>query len=135
MGPRCSVIRVVDGDTIHVRCEGKKESVRLLRINTPERGRPGYREATEALEDLVDREEVQLLFEGPGATKRDRFGRILAYVAIGERNLNVEMVRLGWTRFWTRYGEGSLSELFRTVENEARSNGEGLWTEAGWNKQ
>ncbi|MCP4677342.1 MAG: hypothetical protein GY854_17880 [Deltaproteobacteria bacterium] len=134
MGPICSVIRVVDGDTIHVRCAGKKESIRLLRINTPERGRPGYYEATEALKELVGKEEVQLLFESHGAAGRDRHGRLLAYVTANDHNLNVEMVRLGWTRFWTRYGEGSLSDLFHEAERKARLNGEGLWTGAGWNK-
>jgi hypothetical protein len=43
------VIKVIDGDTI---ATNNSERVRLLGINTPEKGRYGYEEAKEFLEEL-----------------------------------------------------------------------------------
>ena len=110
----CRVVRVVDGDTIRVVYKGREEPVRLLTINTPEKGEPGFEEATEALGRLVvgDHEEgrdVLLEFETPGVEARDRYGRLLAYVFV---NVNVEMVRLGHSPFWTRYGRGRYAHEF-----------------------
>ncbi|MCS7129373.1 MAG: hypothetical protein NZ919_01860, partial [Candidatus Caldarchaeum sp.] len=46
-----SVYRVVDGDTFDCFPAGR---VRLADVNTPERGQPGYTEATNALRMLVE---------------------------------------------------------------------------------
>ncbi len=63
-----SVVRVIDGDTLVVRLEEpgravRTETVRLLRINTPEREQIGYTEAREVLMRLVRGGEVTLEFE------------------------------------------------------------------------
>ena len=122
----CPLLRVVDGDTIRVLWRGVDESVRLLRINTPERRRPGYHEATEAMRRIVEGRKVRLEFEKPGKPARDRYGRLLAYVFLGEVNVNVEMVRLGHTRFWTKYGAGRYAATFRRAEAEARQHRRGI---------
>ena len=137
-GQRGEVTRVVDGDTIRVLYRGTDESVRLLRIDTPERGQPGFEEATAALRRLVGGREVVLEFETPGVEERDRYGRLLAYVfpVVGDTaavarlstgrlggtdsmNVNVEMVRLGHSRFWTEYGRGRYACDFEAAEREA----------------
>ena len=125
-GP-CSVLRVIDGDTIDVGCGGQRERVRLLRIDTPERGNPGYRAAGEALEELLGDGEVYLEFEQPGQPQRGRYGRLLAYVYAEGENVNVEMVREGWSQFWTKYGAGRYVDEFREAEDEARDDVRGLW--------
>ena len=110
-------VRVVDGDTIKVMWEGKEISVRMLRIDTPERGQPGYDEATEYLRKLIgDPKQVALDFEKPGKIERDRYGRLLAYVWLDGKNLCVEMVKAGHSRFWTKYGEGKYAEAFRAAD-------------------
>ncbi len=133
LGPRCTVLRVVDGDTLVVRRDGRKERVRLLYINTPERGRDGFEDAARALRSLVDRGEIRLAFEAEKSGRRDRYGRILAYVISDGRNVNVEMVRAGWTRFWTRYGRGTIADRFIRAEKEARARDTGLWNAGAWN--
>jgi len=115
------VVHVVDGDTIRVLYEGQDESVRLLCIDTPERGEPGFEEATEAMRGLVEGREVVLEFEHPGEMEQDRYGRLLAYVFLDGLHVNVEMVRLGWTPFWTKYGRGRYAEDFEGAEAEARA--------------
>ena len=44
---RAEVAGVIDGDTIDVRVDGREERVRYFGVDTPERGDPCYREATE----------------------------------------------------------------------------------------
>jgi len=130
VGKSCPVLSVTDGDAIRVMFRGQDEPVRLLRIDTPEKGEPGHDEATAALNDLIGRRSVRIEFETPGKEERDRFGRLLCYVFLLDgRNVNVEMVRLGWSKFWTRFGRGRLAEQFEAAEREAREAKRGLWAE------
>jgi len=127
VGEVCPVVHITDGDTIRVLYRGAETPVRLLRINTPERGQPGAKQATEALRDLVAHREVLLELEAPGREERDKYERVLAYVHVDGRNVNVELVRLGWTKFWASYGEGKHAAEFRAAEAEARAGKRGLW--------
>jgi micrococcal nuclease len=132
-GAAVPLVRVVDGDTIRVRWRGDDQPVRLLRIDTPERGQRGFGEATEALRGLLGQDPVRLVFERPGREERDRYGRLLAYVVSADgRNASVGMVRLGHSRFFTRFGRGRLAAEFEAAEDQARLAGAGLWTTRGW---
>lgn len=124
------VIDVIDGDTLVVRKDEpiqRKETVRMLCINTPERDQPGYGEAREALKYIVRGGVVTLEFEKPSVEKRDVYGRLLAYVIAGGVNANIEIVRLGWSPYWTKYGKGRLSQEFGKAEQEAREKKAGMW--------
>src|SRR5947207_15780676 len=78
-----TVVRIVDGDTIHVRLSDRIEKVRYIGVNTPEvhhprKGEePGGREATEVNRGLVGARHVRLETD---VQTRDRYGRLLAYV-------------------------------------------------------
>lgn len=123
----CRLERVVDGDTIAVICAGEKSRVRLLRIDTPERDEAGYEAAAVALRRMIGHDPVRLEFEKPGLPVKDDYDRWLAYVYVRDQNLNVEMVRSGWSEFWTRYGEGRFADAFRRAEREAREARRGMW--------
>lgn len=116
---RCTVRRIIDGDTIDVDCAGRRERVRLLQIDTPERGQPGYRRATAALRSLIGGSEVTLEYAQPGRPTRGRYGRLLAYVFVDGINANVEMVREGWTPYWTKYGRSRFEPDFLAAERQA----------------
>jgi micrococcal nuclease len=128
---RWLVLRAIDGDTLVLRLEGakieRKETVRLLNINTPEKNKPGFDEATEALKSLVRSGFVKLEFEKPDKEKRDGFGRLLAYVIADGVNVNVELVRQGWSSFYTKYGKGRLARAFEAAQREAEDNDRGVW--------
>jgi micrococcal nuclease len=125
------VLRAIDGDTLVVKLEGatieRKETVRLLNINTPEKKEPGFEQAREALKTLVRGGTVELEFEDPTREDRDGFGRLLAYVIADGVNVNVELMRQGWSKLYTKYGKGRLHEKFVAAEAEARDAGRGLW--------
>ncbi|MCP4603830.1 MAG: thermonuclease family protein [Proteobacteria bacterium] len=123
------VLKVIDGDTLVVRhsISRRKERVRLLRIDTPEIDQPGFNEAREALKGLVRNGNISLEFEKPGVEDRDVFGRLLAYVVANRINANIEMVRLGWSPFWKKFGKGRLAAEFENAEREAKQSARGMW--------
>lgn len=80
--------RIIDGDTIEI----ENDSIRLLGINSPERGEEYYTEAKNYLETLSLNNVVQLK---KGKEDRDRYNRELRYIFIGTTNLNLELVKKG----------------------------------------
>lgn len=123
----CAVTHVADGDTLNVRCGARKERVRMLQVDTPEREQPLYAEAGRALEKLIAGRPVELEL---GAEERDDYGRLLAYVFADGENLNVAMVRDGWSPYFDRYGAGAYPREFAEAERAARERGLGIWSAA-----
>lgn len=71
-----TVTRVIDGDTVEI---DTGEHVRLIGIDTPERGECGYTRARRALTRMLEGERVVL--ENPGSVDdKDRYDRLLRYV-------------------------------------------------------
>ena len=128
-----SVVRVVDGDTIHVKVGERVEKVRYIGMNTPEvhhptRGEePGGREATEVNRRLVAGKRVRLETD---VQARDRYGRLLAYVWVGDVMVNAELVRQGYAQVMTVPPNVRHQELFVKLQREAREAGRGLWRKA-----
>lgn len=79
-GAGWQVTRVVDGDTVEVSRDGVVERVRLLGIDTPERGECGYDEATALVGDLVAGRAVTLVVGS--SDDRDRYDRLLRFVEV-----------------------------------------------------
>jgi len=126
-----TVVRVVDGDTIHVKLWERVEKVRYIGVNTPEthhptRGEePGGREAAEMNRRLVAGQRVRLELD---VRARDRHGRLLAYVWVGDLMVNAELVRLGYAQVMTVPPNVKHQELFVKLQREARDAGRGLWS-------
>jgi micrococcal nuclease len=123
LGP-CDVTHVTDGDTLNVRCAGRKERVRMLQIDTPERESPLYEEAGDALEALIAGRSVELEL---GPEERDDHGRLLAYVFADGANLNLAMIAHGWSPYFDRYGAGAYPSEFAAAERVAREARLGIW--------
>jgi len=125
-----TVVRVVDGDTIKVRFNDRTEKVRYIGMDTPEthhptRGEePGGREATAVNRWLVDGKTVRLEMD---VQERDRYGRLLAYVYVGNLMVNAELVRLGYAQVMTIPPNVKYASLFVKLHREAREAGRGLW--------
>lgn len=121
-------VRCVDGDTIEVAIDnnGPAETVRLLNINTPEEGQVGYYHATLALKEMLENRTIDLEFEKPGEPTRDRYGRVLAFVFVNDKLVNYEMIRKGWSDFYTDYGRGRYALPMEFAESDARARRQGL---------
>jgi micrococcal nuclease len=126
------VVRVVDGDTIHVMVGGVEEKVRYIGVDTPETVKPGtpvqcYGKRASAFNHaLVDGERVRLEQD---AEARDRYGRLLAYV-YRERDgrfVNAELVRRGFAQPLTIAPNVAHRDEFASLARTARQAGKGLW--------
>ena len=109
------VEKVIDGDTIVV----NGSSVRLLGINSPERGGQYYDEAREFLEEAVLDKTAVLKF---GKEKYDKYNRTLAYVFVGEKNVNLELVRNGFANFYFPSGKDVYYDDFKEAWESCESN-------------
>jgi micrococcal nuclease len=124
------VTRHTDGDTVWLSGIGK---VRLIGVDTPEvygddecygRQASGFVERTVPLGSAVT---YRL-----GTEERDRYGRALAYVYLGDgRLLNLLLVRRGYAQVLTVPPNVELAPRFRRAARRARAAGRGLWGEAG----
>lgn len=111
------VVRVVDGDTLEL---GNGETVRLVGIDTPERGRCGYDAATERLRAMVGGERVRL---GASDEDRDAYGRLLRYVDLGSLDAGLRLIEAGLAiaRYDSRDGYGRHPREDRYVAADRRS--------------
>jgi micrococcal nuclease len=115
---RAEVLWVVDGTTIEVDLHGGQERVGYLGIE------PLGPPATEANRDLVQGQHVWLELDRP---LRAADGRLLAYVSVGDRMVNAELVRQGYAQVTAFPPSVKYQELFLTLQREAREAGRGLW--------
>lgn len=104
-----AVTNVVDGDTLDVTSTtGVIERIRLVGVDTPERGECGFTQATDALRQLTLGRQVRLV---PGARDdRDRYDRLLRYVDVaGTDDAGLELIRRGLAiaRYDSRDGYGA----------------------------
>ncbi len=77
-GERFVVVRVIDGDTVELK---GGDRLRLLGIDTPERGQRFHDEATELLEKLAMGKMSGIEY---GLHRRDKYGRLLGFLYIDD---------------------------------------------------
>jgi len=97
-----AVIKVVDGDTIHVEANGQRLKVRMIGLDTPETVDPRKPvqcfglEASAQAKTILGGESVYLETD-PSQDTIDRFGRTLAYVwTESGRLFNLDMITDGY---------------------------------------
>ncbi len=122
--------RVVDGDTFIV--AEPRERVRLIGADTPETVKPHWPvepwgpEATAFTKEFLSGGKVRLEFD---SQRRDKYGRILAYVWVGNRLLNEELIRAGLARAEPQYHySAAMKARFRRAQAEARAAQRGIWS-------
>lgn len=125
------VVRVVDGDTIKVNFNGKEESVRLIGIDTPESVHPdGTKNAEEGkvasnyTKSMLEGKDVVLEFD---VQERDMYGRLLAYVWLGNTMFNKTLLQEGYAQVSTFPPNVKYVNDFLVLEEVARENNKGLW--------
>lgn len=125
------VVRAIDGDTIEVQLDGgRREDVRYIGVDTPETVKPGTPvqcfgpRAHRFNAHLVEGRRVRLEV---GVEPRDVYGRLLAYVHLGHRFVNAELVRRGLARTLAIAPNTRFAERFAGLELAAARAGRGLW--------
>ena len=117
---RTIVTNVIDGDTIVI---SGGERVRLLGIDTPEKGEFFYKEAKARLEELIENRNVTLEREGDN---KDKYGRLLRYIFAEDTNINLKLVEEGYAICYF-YGESKYQDVCREFEENAMQNKIGRW--------
>jgi micrococcal nuclease len=126
-GGTARVIAVLDGDTIVV---GGGEKVRYAGLNTPETHHPEKlpeycgREAFEANRRLVAGKTVRLEYD---ERRRDKYGRLLAYVYVDGLFVNAELIRQGYAQVSTYKDAQRHHETFVRLQRQAIAARRGLW--------
>ncbi len=121
------VTRVIDGDTIEI--EGG-ERVRYIGIDTPETVDPRKAvqcfgvEASKKNKEMV---EGKMVRSEKDITDRDKYGRLLRYVWVGEKMVNRVLVEEGFAYSYSYPPDIKYQEEFAVAERVAREKKLGLW--------
>lgn len=124
---QATVERAVDGDTIELTTGDR---VRYIGMDTPETVDPrkpvqcfGH-EASDKNRQLVEGQEVTLV---PDVEDRDKYGRFLRYVYLGDTFINLKLVQDGYAYAYPYPPSVAHEAEFRIAEREARTKKLGLW--------
>lgn len=126
------VIKVVDGDTIAVRMNGKSETIRLIGIDTPETNDPRTgvqcfgKEATAKLKSVIG---TRVSIErDSGEGERDKYDRLLAYIYSEEGTmLNKYLIAQGYAYEYTYDDAYKYQKEFKSAQADAKAKKRGLW--------
>ncbi len=123
-----TVTHIVDGDTLDVRLtSGKIERIRLIGIDTPERGVCFFSQATARARQLAMSKPVVLRGDATQDT-RDRYGRLLAYVWLaGGKDLGYQLVAGGFAKVYVYRSAFQRLPAYRSAETTARGVTAGQW--------
>lgn len=114
------VVRVLDGDSLVLKIDGRQIEARLAGIDAPEHRQPYAEQAKRELRDLVSGHAIDVQ-----VTETDRYGRsvVLLRRAGTDLFINEELIRRGAAWSHRRYGLPG----WRQLESEAKRAGRGLW--------
>ena len=128
-GPMSGLVtNVVDGDTIDL---DTGDRIRYLLVDTPESVNGATdcygQEAKQFNKDLVLGRQVTLRYDEAGCT--DRFGRLLAYVSVGDQEINSLLVERGYACVLYIPPDGTDRHAeFENLEAAAKAAGRGMWS-------
>ncbi|MCP5159683.1 MAG: thermonuclease family protein [Gammaproteobacteria bacterium] len=121
----CAVKTVYDGDTLTAICPAGQVKVRMFGIDAPEMGqKPWGEHAKQVLRSLLaGHDPVRLR-----VMDQDRYGRTVAQVLVGERDVGLELVRQGQAVMYEQYND---SPVYRQAQAEAKKARRGIWEKSG----
>lgn len=122
------VVGVSDGDTITVLDDNKQRHViRLMGIDAPEKAQAFGQKAKQSLSELVFDKDVSVTW-----FKRDRYGRTVGQVHLGDTDVCLEQIKRGFAWHYKQYEREQSEEdrsRYADAEKEARSARIGLWVD------
>lgn len=130
---KVKVERVIDGDTIVVKVDGKEEKVRFLLIDTPELNHKDFNgpqpfavEAKQFLSELIEGKSIELEM---GISERDKYGRLLAWVFFEGKSVQELLLKNGYARVAYVYSPNvKYVDEYRVIQEEAQKKAVGIWS-------
>lgn len=117
------VVGVADGDTITVLQDRTQYKIRLYGIDTPEKGQDFGNRAKQFTSGMVFSKQVQVVQKD-----KDRYGRVVGMVYVGNTCVNQEIVRAGLAWVYHRYCKDSFCQEWADLEAQAKAAKIGLWS-------
>ena len=114
--------RIIDGDTLII---STGETIRLIGIDAPERGRPYSKIAAEALESFVASKCLKLEKD---IVETDKYSRQLRYVYADNLFVNEALVSNGLAKTLSIEPDTRYKEQFEKAEAYAKNNKLELWS-------
>lgn len=121
-------ISVLDGDSMLIEFEGRSQQVRLIGIDAPERGQEYGDQARAFAMQRCFGKTVQLEFD---VKRKDRFGRLLAYVYCNGNMVNETLVREGLALAVTYKPNTKHQKKLEQAQSLAKRNRAGFWLRGG----
>lgn len=119
------VVSVHDGDTMQVEVAGRREKIRLVGIDTPEISQaPWGVRARDYTRRLALGKAVRVETD---VQPRDRYGRLLGYVYIGDTFVNLEVIKSGHAVLLTYPPNVKHVHAFTAAQTDARKQQRGIW--------
>ena len=116
------VVSVADGDTITIIGDGNTQyKIRLNAIDAPEKSQAFGQKSKQQLSNYVFGKDVTVTWKS-----KDKYGRVLGTVFVGNTDINLQMVRDGFAHHYKRFDN---SPAYAAAEADARQNRRGLWSD------
>ncbi len=120
-----SIEQVVDGDTLKVQGADGRFTVRLVGINSPEKGECFATQATAAMQELLAGHTVTLVKD---VSETDQYGRLLRFVQTDAGvDVGAEMVRGGFAVSRRYPPDIARNDGYDQIQAQARGAGVGEW--------
>ncbi|MBP3840710.1 MAG: thermonuclease family protein [Bacilli bacterium] len=130
---KAKLVKCIDGDTAIFKIGKEEEKVRFLAINTPEYSRNkkesyGKEASDYTCKKLEKAEKIELEYD-PLSEKRDKYGRVLAWVFLDGKLLQEDLVRKGYAEVKYVYKDYLYVEKLERKQEKAIENKIGMWSE------
>ncbi len=129
----CDVVNVIDGDTIVINVDGKNTKIRMIGIDTPESVHSDEskncefgKTASDYTKNLLTNKRISLEYD---TDKYDQYGRVLAYVYLGETMVNYDLVFNGYAVAKKYEPNTKYADTFTQAQIEAEKSKVGMWSD------
>jgi micrococcal nuclease len=118
------VIGIHDGDTIKVLKDNRQLKIRLYGIDCPEKRQAFGKKAKQFTSNFVYGRDLIIK-----KINRDRYGRTIALVYVGNKCLNAELIKNGYAWVYLDYCHKSFCSQWIKYQNRAKNRRRGLWAQ------
>ena len=123
----CKVVKITDGDTVHVVDQSKaKHKIRLGGIDAPEKKQAFGQKSKQNLSKLIAGKNIEVEYN-----KRDRYGRIIGKLIYQGQDVNLLQIKHGYAwhyKYYQRDQSALDRTLYSSAEIAAREKTTGLWS-------
>lgn len=124
----------VDGDTANFVINKKVKKVRFLGINTPESVKKdsevesyGKESSNYTCKKLKNAKKIELEYD-PKSDKKDKYGRVLAWVFVDNNLLQKDLVSKGYAKVAYLYDDYLYTDEIKKAEENAKSKKLRIWS-------